>query len=104
MRPESILVGIYTFNSRLGTRITAYKSGSRLSSCAARSNRDIIDSKGLSSLISLISSTSAVDIDRLQQSDHLEIEGGISFREMLTHAICARNRNANPVVKNPFRR
>src|SRR2546430_10266720 len=68
MRPESIRVGMYTFNSRLGTRITAYKSGSRLSNCAARSNRDIIDSNGLSSLISLISSTSAVDIHRLQQS------------------------------------
>src|SRR5438445_12053558 len=79
MRPESILVGIYTFNSRLGTRITAYKSGSRLSNCAARSNRDIIDSNGLSSLISLISSTSAVDIDRLQQSDHLETDGCFSL-------------------------
>ena len=43
--------------SQLGTRITAYKSGSRLSNWAARSNRDIIDSNGLSSLISRMSST-----------------------------------------------
>src|SRR2546421_8080696 len=100
MRPESIRVGMYTFNSRLGTRITAYKSGSRLSNCAARSNRDIIDSNGLSSLISLISSTSAVDIDHLQQSDQPGNDECFKFREMLTHAICARNRNAKLTVSS----
>src|SRR5438445_746884 len=67
-------VGMYTFNSRLGTLITAYKSESRSSNWAARSKRDIIDSKGLSSLISLMSSTIAVGmLESPSCSDRLEL-------------------------------
>src|SRR5258708_38377082 len=93
MRPESTRVGMYTFNSRLGTRITAYKSGSRLSNCAARSNRDIIDSNGLSSLISLMSSTIAVDINSFHQlEDAKTAERWISsVSEILTQALSRRH-------------
>src|SRR6266853_971683 len=92
MRPESIRVGMYTFNSRLGTRITAYKSGSRFSNCAARSNRDIIDSNGLSSLISLMSSTSAVVICNLRRLEHSRKLNEIHRRsKMVTHEVRRRN-------------
>src|SRR6185503_16065572 len=55
--------------SRLGHRSILYMLGSRLSRAAASSNRCIMDSKGLSSLISLASSTKALGIDFLPGAD-----------------------------------
>src|SRR6185369_4480811 len=55
--------------SRFGHRRILYMLGSRLSRVAASSNRCIIDSKGLSSLISLASSTKALGIDFLPGAD-----------------------------------
>src|SRR6185436_11581633 len=80
--------------SRLGHRSILYMFGSRLSRVAASSNRCIIDSKGLSSLISLASSTKALGIDFLPGTDmnawgEHYLNGAKHLRSRLSEFTCA---------------
>src|SRR6266516_1101743 len=87
MRPESLRVGICSFCSRVGTRITAYKSGSSVSNCAARSNRDIIDSLFL--LYNFVHRAAAItmQIERhVVKSNFAESPGEFANHFMVEHA------------------